>query len=593
MQEYSQQWDEVTSSELIKQQTYEEALVRRTVFTFFSLLSSLLCFSPLTSGQVSLEMEPIEARSTITDVTLYRNRAAVTRTATLDLQVGGHTLFFRDLPSSIYLDSVQAHVGDNVALLSVDTSSTPVTRNMSDIIKEITAEIEGVEARLNTVNARKEALKLQVTMLKTLITQAGNEHEGSVNLDALDNQLAFIGKKMTSLSEDQATNEQDQKSLQDELQTLRARRQNMSSDRGVRLDAIVDIGVKKAGTVEVQLTYLVNNASWQPKYSIRANNSGNEITVEYDAQLWQRTGENWTDVSMTLSTAQPQRSTSPPMPRPWFVDIFIAAQPTAARRSPNTQSTVNEGTLSFAWAKDSSVLPVGAELVEAASSFASINDGGPAVSFSLPRTITVPSNAEDTQTTSLGAFETEADLFRIAVPMLTDSTFIRSNVTNTSRYILLPGQASIFHGSDYVGKTSLPTIAPTETFSLDLGIDPVVTATRVLLEKETSSTGLFASGIQTSYDYRIELSNGHDKSIELQVWDRYPVSRNEEIEVLLDNVSTPLSTDPLYIESQQPLGLLRWDLNIPANMTGDKSFVLTWQVEIARGKDIEMTPLPE
>ena len=77
------------------------------------------------------------------------------------------------------------------------------------------------------------------------------------------------------------------------------------------------------------------------------------------------------------------------------------------------------------------------------------------------------------------------------------------------------------------------------------------------------------------------------------MWDRYPVSRNEEIEVLLDNVSTPLSTDPLYIESQQPLGLLRWDLNIPANMTGDKSFVLTWQVEIARGKDIEMTPLPE
>lgn len=591
MREYSQQWGEATNRELITQQSYEEAQMRRTVFT---LLSAILFFCPLTSGQVSLEMEPIEARSTITDVTLYRDRAAVTRTATLDLQIGGYTVFFRDLPSSIYLDSVQAHVGDNAALLSVDTSSTPVTRNMSEIIKEITAEIEGVEAKLKTVNARKEALKLQVTMLKTLITQAGNEHEGSVNLDALDNQLAFIGKKMTLLSEDQATNEQDQKSLRDELQTLRARRQNISSDRGVQLDAIVDIGVKKAGTIEVQLTYLVNNASWQPKYSIRANNAGDNITVEYDAHLWQRTGENWTDVSMTLSTAQPQRSTTPPMPRPWFVDIFIQPQPTAALRSRNTQATANEGTLSFAWEKDSAVLPsAGAGLVEAASSFATINNEGPAVSFNLPRTITVPSNAEDKQTTSLGAFETEADLFRIAVPMLTDSTFIRSNVTNTSRYILLPGQASIFHGSDYVGKTSLPTIAPNETFPLDLGIDPVVTATRVLLEKETSSTGLFASGMQTTYDYRIEISNGHDKSIELQVWDRYPVSRNEEIEVLLDNVSTPLSTDPLYVESQQPLGLLRWDLNIPANTTGDTSFVLTWQVQIARGKDIEMTPLPE
>jgi uncharacterized protein (TIGR02231 family) len=166
-------------------------------------------------------------------------------------------------------------------------------------------------------------------------------------------------------------------------------------------------------------------------------------------------------------------------------------------------------------------------------------------------------------------------------------------VTNTSDYILLPGQASIFHGSDYVGKTSLPTIAPNETFPLDLGIDPVVTATRILLEKETASTGLFASGKQTMYDYRITISNGHDESIELQVWDRYPVSRNEEIEVMLDNVSTPLSTNPTYVESSLPLGLLRWDLNIPADMTGDNLFVLTWQVEIARGKDIEMTPLPE
>jgi uncharacterized protein (TIGR02231 family) len=241
-----------------------------------------------------------------------------------------------------------------------------------------------------------------------------------------------------------------------------------------------------------------------------------------------------------------------------------------------TEFVEDENTLSFAWA-----------------SAATVNNDGPAVSFSLPRTITVPSNATDLQTTSLGAFETTAKLFRIAVPMLTDKTFIRSKVTNTSEYILLPGKASIFHGSDYVGKTTLPTIAPNETFPLDLGIDPVVTATRVLLEKETSSTGLFASGKQTLYEYQISISNGHDEAIEVHVWDRYPVSRNEEIEVTLKNMNTPLSTDPAYVSAEKPLGLLRWDLNIPANMTGDNSYVFDWQVEIARGKDVEMTPLPE
>ena len=58
-------------------------------------------------AQVSLEMLPSDAHSVISDVTLYRNRASITRTATLDLDAGGHSIFFRDLPDSAYLDSVQ------------------------------------------------------------------------------------------------------------------------------------------------------------------------------------------------------------------------------------------------------------------------------------------------------------------------------------------------------------------------------------------------------------------------------------------------------------------------------------------------------
>ncbi len=558
-----------------------------------TVLSTTFFLSPDTHGQTKVEMEPVDANSTISDVTLYRNRAAITRTANLNLGTGGYTVFFSDLPSSAFIDSVQARVGENVVLLGVDTSSTPVAKNTSKLIRELTAQIEEVESKLNSANAHEEALTLQIAMLNTLITRA-NEHEGAVDLVALEEQLSFIGTKMTSLSEMQAKNKLEQSTLRDDLRTLRARKQNIMSDHRVQLTAVVDIGVEKAGTVQVQLTYLINNASWQPRYSIRANNAGDEITIEYDAELWQRTGENWTDVSMTLSTAQPQQSTTPPMPTPWFVTVYTppsdteasySALPSTGRRlgietrtagMGGTEFVEDENTLSFAWA-----------------SAATVNNDGPAVSFSLPRTITVPSNATDLQTTSLGAFETTAKLFRIAVPMLTDKTFIRSKVTNTSEYILLPGKASIFHGSDYVGKTTLPTIAPNETFPLDLGIDPVVTATRVLLEKETSSTGLFASGKQTLYEYQISISNGHDEAIEVHVWDRYPVSRNEEIEVTLKNMNTPLSTDPAYVSAEKPLGLLRWDLNIPANMTGDNSYVFDWQVEIARGKDVEMTPLPE
>jgi len=552
----------------------------------FILFLTVLTLSPQSNGQVSLEMEPIEAHSLITKVTLYRNRAAVTRTANITVASGAFSVFFRDLPSSVSIDSVQASVGDNAVLLSVDTSNTPMLKDNRDIIKEINSEIEATEAILNTANAREEALALQVTMLKTLINQASNEHERPVDLDALNQQLEFIGEKMTVLSVEQTNNALEQVELRKKIQTLKQRKQHLSSDRRNQLNAVVDIGVKQAGTIQVQLTYLVSYASWKPTYSIRANNAGNKITIEYDAEITQRTGENWTDVQMTLSTAQPQQSTTPPRPSPWFVDVFEPQDIEAVVELPGNAPRFEIKSRSF-------YSTTTADMVDAASASATVNDDGPAVSFSLPRTITVPSNSENTQTTSLGAFETEADLFHIAVPMFTDSTFIRSNVTNTSDFILLPGRASIFHGSDYVGKTMLPTIAPGETFPLDLGIDPVITATRVLLEKETSSTGLFASGKQTVYEYRITISNGHEEAVDLRVWDRYPVSRNEDIEIGLDSLSDPLSIDQSYVQADLPLGLLRWDLNIPANMTGDSSFVLSWRVEISRGKDIEMTALPE
>ena len=287
----------------------------------FILFLTVLTLSPQSNGQVSLEMEPIEAHSLITKVTLYRNRAAVTRTANINVASGAFSVFFRDLPSSVSIDSVQASVGDNAVLLSVDTSNTPMLKDNRDIIKEINSEIEATEAILNTANAREEALTLQVTMLKTLINQASNEHERPVDLDALNQQLEFIGEKMTVLSVEQANNALEQVELRKKIQTLKQRKQHLSSDRRNQLNAVVDIGVKQAGTIQVQLTYLVSYASWKPTYSIRANNAGNKITIEYDAEITQRTGENWTDVQMTLSTAQPQQSTTPPMPSPWFVDV--------------------------------------------------------------------------------------------------------------------------------------------------------------------------------------------------------------------------------------------------------------------------------
>jgi uncharacterized protein (TIGR02231 family) len=538
-----------------------------------------------TLAQVSLEMEPIDANSEITNVTLYRNRAAITRTAILELDTGGYTIFFKDLPSVAYLDSVQASVSGNASLLAVDTSNKPTLIDNSKLVTDIVAQIEKAEAELINANSEGNAINLQIELLKTLLEKASNDKAPPVELELFNEQITFAGNRMQDLSAKQFENSNEIRKIKELLINLKQQKHNISIGAKNQIDAIVDIGVAVPCKVEVRLTYLVRSASWTPAYSIHAKTDGNAISIDYEAELNQKTGENWTDVSLTLSTAQPQQSITPPMPSPLYVDVYQPPQPTSAPRLPNFETKSDSALLERSASRGTSV--------ELASAAAAVVGDGPAVSFVLPRTVTIPSDVTESQTTSIASIESSAEQYLIAVPMLTDRVFVRSEVTNKSDFILLPGKASIFHGGDYVGKTTLKTITPNETFPLDLGIETSVTAARTLVEKETSSTGLFGSGKQTSYNYQIEISNGNDTEIDIHVYDRIPVSQNEEIEVVLKNISSPLSTNANYLKTERAKGILRWDLKIPANMTGEGSFKITWQVEIARGKDIETTPLPE
>ena len=81
--------------------------------------------------------------------------------------------------------------------------------------------------------------------------------------------------------------------------------------------ATVEVDVITAGDLEIELTYVVQNARWQPLYDLRL--AGANLEVTYLAQVAQNTGEEWGDVSLTLSTAQPALALLIPELEPWYI----------------------------------------------------------------------------------------------------------------------------------------------------------------------------------------------------------------------------------------------------------------------------------
>lgn len=83
---------------------------------------------------------------------------------------------------------------------------------------------------------------------------------------------------------------------------------------------IVRVAAAAAGDFELEVSYVVNRASWTPLYDLRTSSNGDRLNLSYLAEVNQTTGEDWLGVALTLSTAKPGLGTLPPKLDPWYID---------------------------------------------------------------------------------------------------------------------------------------------------------------------------------------------------------------------------------------------------------------------------------
>jgi hypothetical protein len=129
------------------------------------------------------------------------------------------------------------------------------------------------------------------------------------------------------------------------------------------------------------------------------------------------------------------------------------------------------------------------------------------------------------------------------VPVLTAHVYRQANLTNASKYVLLPGEATMYNGSDFVGRMNLPLVAVGEQFTAGFGSDPQLQVQRQMMDKSRAMQG----GNQVlKFEYRILLSSYKPERVKVQVWDRLPAAVNETMGVSLVKAAPELCKDPVY-----------------------------------------------
>jgi uncharacterized protein (TIGR02231 family) len=506
-----------------------------------------------------------ELETSIAAVAVYPDRARITRSGVAKLEPGDHRIEISELPLRLDAASVRASARGTARarLLGVDVRRDSYVETPAERVRELEKQVETLEDEMSALDARSELLAQERTALGGLTAQvepfarglAFGKTSAEAQMALFDN-LRDRADELNASSIDLAVQRRD---LERHLQKLRNDLDKMrGARRRERYTAVVEVEVTQAGDLTVDLSYVVSGAGWQPLYDLRLLEEEERSTVEvgYLAQVTQRTGEDWSDVALTLSTARPALAGTVPELDPWFISPVMAAQ--RRRAAPKLMKAMAPAPAAvmdkFATGAAEPEAAMALEEAEAEVVMATVETSGAAVTYQVPGNASVPTDGAPHKI-AVARFELAPELDYVTAPKLVEAAYRRAQMDNVSPYTILPGLANLFAGDEFIGATELGLIAPNGDVEIYLGPDDRIRVERELMRRDVDKR-LVGDRRRLRYGYEIRLQNMLPVEAKIRLHDQIPVPRHENIKVKLDSVE-PRPTE------QTELNLLEWELAIP------------------------------
>nr|WP_091277376.1 DUF4139 domain-containing protein [Micromonospora haikouensis] len=527
-------------------------------------------------------MNAVEIEAPVVGVTVYPDRARVTRRGSARLTAGEHRVRIAPLPLGLHRDSLRVGGRGAATVLGVDVttwrqarSADGQVRELEERSRELTDELAGVDDAYAVEEQRGQFLsglaeRAGGTYARALAAGDAEPADVAAFADSVAGQLADshgrrreLARRRTELTEDLAA-------VRRQLEAAHGKRE---PDR-LAAEVTVAVDVDDA-ELDLELTYLVDGARWQPSYDLRLVDD--TVTVTWFGLVSQDTGEDWPECVLQLSTARPAAATGVPELSPWYLDrvrpLPKAAMPAASFGA--VPAPAPPGGPAFEVAAVGGAARGGAPRPKVHESVATVEQGVSAATYRPARPVAVPADGSAYRAT-IAVLELPARLDHVAVPVRAAEAHLRATVRNTSAHTLLPGPAAVFHGADFVAATRLSTWAPGEETELALGVDDRVRVERKL-GRRADTRATLGSTRRRDVEYRITVANHTPRPATVEVRDQLPVSRDEAV-VVREATIAPAPAE------RTELGELTWRLRLEPGDSGE--ITMGFRVELAKGVEL-------
>lgn len=608
-----------------------------------------------------LSAAEIQVKGKIDAVTVYRGQALVTRVIDVKAAAGLQEVVVTELPARILPGSIYAEADEGVEIRSVLYRERAVDQDVREEVRKLDKDIRDIQDKILAKKRQTELLterKAYLTKLETFTAPTATFEltKGVLNADTLSKITLFQFDQRQANATEELKIAAEERDLNDKLNVLQRQRNELTggSARTVR-EALVFINLAKADG-SLRFRYLVDQANWSPSYNIRADAKREKVLVEYNASIQQMSGEDWTGVQMTLSTATPSLVARAPALTPLMVALAPLAMTKQVIVSVDDYGVQREQIVERRnKAQQGRSINLDNQFMSNSNSGANfvpntVTNSNPPQQFQL----SIAGNNGSPASNRIFTEQADNDLNGIAGELQLLDLVAKGKIQKKTETGRLVSDESVSVNYDLNGRTSLPSRASEQLIQIaSLPVKgefyktaiPLLT-TYVYEEASLTNAGNFVLlagpastyiakqfvgrgevptvaigesftvgfGIDASlraerellektdtiqggnrilgFTYRLQIENFGGEAASVRVFDRLPTTKEKELNVVVAPMTQKISDDPMYEKNEHKKGILRWDVSVPAQSIGPKAFFVPYQFTMEYDKQMGIASNP-
>lgn len=493
-----------------------------------------------------------ELNPKITAVTVYPDRARVTRAGRLELDAGAQSVLISNLPRALDESSVRASGHGSARLTGVQTSRRLDTEAQAGPARDAQEKLQSLLDQDKILGDEQDAWTQRLTVVKQIGAQGGENFaralaRSKLSFDDLTSALDYLSQSHEAASNILRDLTIRRRELQKQIDAARAEADKLQNAAAREtIQAQVDLQVSAAGEIEIELTYSVYGASWNALYDARLD--GEKLEWNYLGELRNQTGEDWNlPYALTLSTATLATGLDKPELPPWRVDVYRPPTPRMQTRGAPMMAAAPAPMMEMALETAASM-----PMQKMAYDQAEVANTGSGVTYKITTPRVIPSDGEPHQV-AITTLNVDARIDYFCAPKVDEHAFVRARFTNPTEYLMLSGPVNLYHGADFVGTRTVETIVPKQEVEFFLGAEERLHVERKETKRAVDKNLLGNTG-RTTLAYRITVENPALEFARVTVLDQIPVSAHPDIRVKLNRTSPEVApNDQGELEWQREL----------------------------------------